>query len=257
MRRFSTLVPLIVCAMLVRPVNAAQSNAPPLHTGDLSPQFSGQTITGKSRILPTTGIDKPAVLVFSFRKKAAQDARLRNEYLSKDFPNVTPVYGVVELESAPKFFREMAVADIKSSMPISVQNRPIVLSRDEKPWKGRLTVSDHSRAYVLLLGSGGHIRWMNSGMFADAEYALEARRAEDVPVASVAAYARSIGPRKAPHPVATCQCHDPAPECHLIAGVYSPYFCTKNSVMEGAVAAAPGGFDSWRASIMVRSMLWC
>jgi len=34
-----------------------------------------------------------------------------------------------------------------------------------------------------------------------------------------------------------------------------PYFCTKNSDIEGALAAAPGGLDNRSASITVRSML--
>jgi hypothetical protein len=34
-----------------------------------------------------------------------------------------------------------------------------------------------------------------------------------------------------------------------------PYFCTKNSDIEGALAAAPGGSGNRRVSITVRSML--
>ena len=157
--------------LLGRPVNAAQSNAPPLHVGDVFPQFSGQTFTGKSVTLPATTVDKPAVLVFSFSRKAAKDARLCNKHLSKDFPNAISVYGVIEMESAPKLFCGMAVSGIKSSMPISVQNRTIALYRNEKLWKGRLMVTNNSRAYVLPLGPAGHIRWMNSGAFTAAEYA--------------------------------------------------------------------------------------
>ena len=171
MWRFSTLVLFIICLMLVRPGNAAQSNAPPLRAGDVFPQFSGRTLTGKFVTSPVTGMDKAAALVFSFSRKAAHDARLWNEHLSEDFPNLIPVYGIVELESAPKLFRGMAVAGIKSTMPISVQNRTIVLYRDEKLWKGRLAVFDDSRAYVILLASDGHIRWINSGSFTETEYA--------------------------------------------------------------------------------------
>lgn len=37
----------------------------------------------------------------------------------------------------------------------------------------------------------------------------------------------------------------------------SDYFCTKNSVISGALAALPGGSLRLRASFMVRSMLSC
>jgi hypothetical protein len=34
-----------------------------------------------------------------------------------------------------------------------------------------LTVSDDKRAYVLALGADGRIRWMNSRVFTDSEFA--------------------------------------------------------------------------------------
>ncbi|MEO8870112.1 MAG: hypothetical protein ABI357_04705 [Granulicella sp.] len=173
MRRFSTLIPVVIIGlfMFARSVKAAQSYAPPLHTGDVFPQISGETLTSKSLTLPATAVDKAAVLVFSFTRKAGQDAHSWNEHLFKDFPNAIPIYGVIELESAPKLFRGMAIAGIKSSMPLSEQDRNIVLYQNEKLWKRRLAVSNESRAYVVFLGSDAHIEWMNSGAFTDAEYA--------------------------------------------------------------------------------------
>ena len=172
MQPFSTFIVLIVSLLtLVLQVNAAQPNAPPLHTGDMFPQFSGQTLTGKSLTLPLTAADKPVVLVFSFSRKAGQDARLWNEHLSKDFPNAVSAYGVILLESAPKLFRGMAVSGIKSSMPLSVQDRTIVLYQDERLWKQRLDATDTNHAYVLLLGSSGQICWTNSSAFSDIAYA--------------------------------------------------------------------------------------
>ncbi|MHB1857891.1 MAG: hypothetical protein ACYCPM_10700 [Acidobacteriaceae bacterium] len=56
-------------------------------------------------------------------------------------------------------------------MPVSVQDRTIVLYRDEELWEQRLTVTDINRAYVLLLGPSGNVRWVNSGAFSDTMYA--------------------------------------------------------------------------------------
>lgn len=169
MRRFFALVPLLVCFLPARSVDAARASVPSLHTGDVFPQFSGETLAGKTVTLPAAGTDM--VLVFSFSRKAAEDVRVWSEHLSNDPYSRIPVYGIIEMESAPKLFRGMAVAGIRSSTPTSVQSRTIVLYRDENLWEERLSVSDRSRAYVVLLEPNGRIRWMNSGAFTDAEVA--------------------------------------------------------------------------------------
>ena len=170
-QRFSRLYALAICPfMLMLPVYAGQPNAPGLHPGDVFPQFSGQTLTGRFLTLPTTTGDKSTVLVFSFSRKAANDARVWNEHLPRNFPNM-PAYGIIMLESVPKLFRGMAVSGMKSGMPLSVQDRMIVSYRDEELWKQRLMVTDNSRAYVLLLGPEGKIHWINSGAFTGAEFA--------------------------------------------------------------------------------------
>jgi hypothetical protein len=172
MQRLSIIIALSAgFAMLARPVDAAQSDVTPLHAGDRFPQLSGQTLTDKSLTLPAAAAGRDAVLVFSFTRKAGNDARAWNEHLSRDFPNTIPIYTVILLESAPKLFRGMAVSGIRSSMPPSLQDRTIVLYRDEKLWKQRLAVADDSRAYVLLLEPSGHISWTNSSAFSDAAYA--------------------------------------------------------------------------------------
>jgi hypothetical protein len=57
-------------------------------------------------------------------------------------------------------------------MPLAVQDRTIVLYRDEQLWKQRLAVKDESRAYLVLLDPSGTIRWINSGAFSDARYGV-------------------------------------------------------------------------------------
>jgi hypothetical protein len=128
---------------------------------------SGQTLTGKSLDLPEGCAGKPAVVVVSFTRAGGKDARAWNEHLEKDFLN----FQVVELESVPKLFRGAALSSVKSGMPAAVQERSIILYRDEEVWKQRLTVSDDKRAYVLALGADGRIRWMSARAFSDSEFA--------------------------------------------------------------------------------------
>jgi len=70
-------------------------------------------------------------VIFSFSKTAGNDARSWNERLSKDFPKDVPSFTIIMLESVPKLFRGMALSGIKGSMPIAMQDRTLVLYRDE------------------------------------------------------------------------------------------------------------------------------
>jgi ATP10 protein len=157
--------------VLTRSVDAGQPEAGPLHPGELFPTISGITLSGRLLELPAAASGKPAVVIFSFSRTAGKDAHLWNEHLARGFSNAVPGYELIVMESVPKLFRGMAMSGIRSSMPPSMQDRTVVLYQDEKLWKRRLAVSDNNRAYVVLLGPDGHLRWSNSGAYTDSEYA--------------------------------------------------------------------------------------
>ncbi len=150
---------------------AAPSAASPLRQGETLPEISGQALTGRSIELPAEASGKPAVVIFSFSKAAGNDARSWNERLSREFPKDVPRFTIIMLESVPKLFRGMALSGIKSSMPIAMQDRTLVLYRDETLWKQRLAFSEDSHSYVILLGPDGRISWKSEGAFAEAGYA--------------------------------------------------------------------------------------
>lgn len=171
MSRYSTPFPWLGVLLIVTSlICVAQPIATPLHSGDVFPEFTGKTLTGKPLELPTVAAGKPAVVIFSFTRRAGKDARLWSERITKDFPRDVPCYTMIMLESVPTLLRGMVVSGIKSDMPPAVQDRTIVSYRDEELWKQRLAATDDSHAYVLLLGSHGHMQWESSGAFNDSDY---------------------------------------------------------------------------------------
>lgn len=171
MKRFSRYAAMAIALLTpALPLHAVQPLSATLQRGSVFPVFSGLTVTNQLLTLPATHAEKPTVLVFSFSRTAGKDARLWNKNLAKDFPGNVSAYGVIQLESAPKIFRRIAISGIKSSMPIGVQKRTIVLYRDEHFWRQRLGVKDESRAYVVLLDRSSRIQWMNSGEFSNDMY---------------------------------------------------------------------------------------
>ncbi len=179
MRRFRIIMLLGLLEIAAPLVNAAQLNAAPLHTGDMLPQISGRTVNGKQLKIPASTAGRATVVVFSFSRASGKDARLWNEHIASNFPDSVSSDTVIMLEFVPKLFRGMALSGIKSTMPSVVQDRSIVSYRDERLWKQRLAATDDSRAYVLLLGPTGHIRWRNSEGFSDAEYAKLKREIQE------------------------------------------------------------------------------
>jgi hypothetical protein len=163
-----SLTGFLIPALWLQP---APSDVSPLQRGQTLPQISGQALTGRSVELPAAASGKATVVIFSFSKTAGNDARSWNERLARDFPKDVPSFTIIMLESVPKLFRGMALSGIKSSMPIAMQDRTLVLYRDEALWKQRLAFSVDSHAYVILLGPDARIRWRSEGAFTEDAYA--------------------------------------------------------------------------------------
>jgi hypothetical protein len=87
-----------------------------LHSGDSFPQFSGQTITGKTLELPSVTVSKPVIVLFSFSRAGGKDSQLWSQHQLNDFPEV-PINSIILLGSAPKFVRGIALSGIKGGIP--------------------------------------------------------------------------------------------------------------------------------------------
>ncbi|MGC1463175.1 MAG: hypothetical protein WA802_13310 [Terracidiphilus sp.] len=165
---------LVVLVMLLTTPAPAQSASYHLKPGDTMPALDGQALTGKWLGLPAAAGESPAVVMLSFSRAGGRDAQNWAQHLSKDSHLV--IYTVIFLESVPRLFRPAAISGIRGGMPLAMQDRTILLCRDESLWKQRLQVTDESHAGVILLGSKGHIQWMTSGPFSDSLYLALSRQ---------------------------------------------------------------------------------
>jgi hypothetical protein len=149
--------------------HSAQPGQSCLKPGDTLPPLAGQALTGKWLDIASVSGGNSAVVVFSFSRAGGRDAQLWTQRLMKDDPHLA-IYTVIFLESVPGLFRSMAVSTIKDGMPPALQDRTILMYRDEDPWRQRLQVSNERHACVMLPGPTGRVQWMTSGPFADALY---------------------------------------------------------------------------------------
>jgi len=162
-----TLVGLLLTAW----TEAALAQTAPLHTGDVLPQISGETLSGKQLTLPAAAAGKPAVVSFSFSRTGGKDSSQWSDHVEKDFPAVGHPYTLMMIEAAPKFVRGMIISGSKKGMSAQAQDRCIAMEKDEDIWKQRIGFTSDDRAYLFLLGPDGRIRWRSSGAFTDSEYA--------------------------------------------------------------------------------------
>lgn len=168
-RRSFFFASLSLSLFLLSAHSAAQTGQTYLKPGDTLPPLAAQALTGKWLDIASVPGGNPTVVVFSFSRAGGRDARLWTQRLMKDDPHLA-IYTVIFLESVPGLFRSVAVAGIKESMPSALQDRTILLYRDENLWKERLQVVNERRACVMLLGPTRRIQWMTLGPFADALY---------------------------------------------------------------------------------------
>jgi hypothetical protein len=160
---------LSISLFLLSAHSAAQPGPSHLKPGDILPPLAGQALTGKWLDIASVSGGNPAAVVFSFSRAGGRDAQLWTQRLMKDDPHLA-ICTVIFLESVPGLFRAMAVSGIKDGMPPPLQDRTILLYRNEDLWRQRLQVANERHTCVMLLGPTGRVQWMTPGPFSDALY---------------------------------------------------------------------------------------
>lgn len=163
---------LCAAAMSLLASSVATAQSVQLTVGDPFPYFSGQTVTGKPLELPKMATGKIALVIFTFGRVSGKDGQAWNLHLAKDFQSPVLNYTIIVAESVPQMFRGRALSGIKSGMPQEMQDRAVLLFRDEQRWRRTLGVTDDHRAYVLLLGQNGRVVWKNATAFSESDYAF-------------------------------------------------------------------------------------
>jgi hypothetical protein len=134
------------------------------------PSLAGQTLSGNPLDLEAFTRDKAAVVIFSFSRAGGRDARTWAQHFSKEDPSLA-ICDVIFLDSVPRLFRPMVVAEIRGGMPPDLRDRTLLLFQQQTSWQQRLHVSDEDYASVLVLGPTGLVRWISQGPFTEALYA--------------------------------------------------------------------------------------
>ena len=143
--------------------------------GQEMPKTEGETLSGKRVVLADEVRGHPAVLVAGFSRQGGNGSGAWVKAIHADpaLGGVT-VYQVAQIAAAPSLIRGMIKSGMRKGVPAAEQDRFIVLTQDEKTWRGYFAVDDDRVSYVVLIDASGKMLWQGHGAAAELEPQLKA-----------------------------------------------------------------------------------
>lgn len=135
--------------------------------GSEPPKLRGQTLDGKTIVLPNAAAGKVTLLVIGASKKGGERTGPWKDHFVADFgsnPHAT-YYVAALLQNVPSPFRGVIRSGMRGGTPEAARSHVLTSASDEAAWKQYLDMRDDSLPSVLLLDESGHFRWSYNGAF--------------------------------------------------------------------------------------------
>jgi len=142
--------------------------------GQEMPKTAGETLSGKPVVLADEVRGRPAVLVAGFSRQGGNStgAWVKSIHADPALSGVT-VYQVAQIGGAPSFIRGMIKSGMRKGVPTAEQDRFVVLTEDDKPWRSYFAVGDDQVSYVVMIDAAGKVLWRGHGAAAELEPQLK------------------------------------------------------------------------------------
>jgi hypothetical protein len=123
--------------------------------GSESPKLRGQTLDGKTIVLPDAAAGKVMLLVLGASKKAGERAGTWKDHFVADFGSnpETTCYVAALLQGVPAPFRGIIRSGMRGGTPLAAQAHTLTSTSDNDAWRSYLNVRDDSLPAVLLVDS--------------------------------------------------------------------------------------------------------
>lgn len=141
--------------------------------GQALPKTEVETLAGQKVSMPGVFGGKPAVVVWSFSRKAGDATKAWVEPLAQQG---VAVWSAAMLESAPRLVRPMIRAGMRRETPEGRQDRALLLYSGAKMWRGLLRVEKEEEPLVVLVDGRGVVVWRYAGVYDGAAAGTVARR---------------------------------------------------------------------------------
>ena len=70
------------------------------------------------------------------------------------------MFGVLMLADIPWIFRGLAVAGIKSGIPVALHDRTVKVFTDDDAWRARLGVQATQTPHLVVVDRASRVRWL-------------------------------------------------------------------------------------------------
>ena len=139
------------------------------------PRTAGETLAGKRVVLADEVKGSPAILVAGFSRAGGNGTGAWVKAIGADTALAgRPVYEVAQIAGAPGFVRGMIKNGMKKKVPAADQDRFVILTEDEKPWRAYFEVGDDEVPYIVALDEKGKVVWRGHGTPAELEPQMRA-----------------------------------------------------------------------------------
>lgn len=138
------------------------------------PRTAGETLSGKPIVLADQVQGHPVILVAGFSREGGNGTAAWVKLIHGDGAlSGCTVYEIAEIAGAPSLIRGMIKSGMRKGVPPAEQDKFVVLTQDEKPWRSYFGVSDDQVPYVMLIDETGKVLWHGHGQAADLEPELK------------------------------------------------------------------------------------
>lgn len=152
-------------AMGIRQAGAAQES---LRVGDRMPELEGETLTGRTTVLPQASAGKVTLVAmgFTYESRRAVEAWVAWYRTTAD-PATTTFFEVPMIGGIATLGRWFIDRGMRSGTPVELHDQVITIYGGTGDWKQRLSysASHEDDAYLILLDRQGVVRWLHHGVF--------------------------------------------------------------------------------------------
>jgi hypothetical protein len=131
------------------------------------PKLHGQTLDGRSIVLPDEAAGKVALLVLGASRKGGEQTNPWKDHFIADFgvDSRAAYYVAALLQRVPAPFRAVIRTSMRNGTPNAARGHVLTSASDEDAWKNYLGMRNDSLPGVLLLDESGHALWSHVGAF--------------------------------------------------------------------------------------------
>ena len=149
----------------------AHADQDSLRVGERMPELKGQTLTGRTAVLPQVSAGKTTLVAMGFTYSSRYAVEAWAEWYRKTIPPTSDItfFEVPMLGGAATLGRWFIDRGMRKGTPVELHDHVITVYGGTGDWKKRLAYpsSDQSKddAYLIVLDREGVTRWLYHGAF--------------------------------------------------------------------------------------------